>query len=34
MISIDAVWSRNNQPGPAGRWFIDSLLDPLRIEGQ
>ena len=31
LISIDAVWSKSNQPGPAGRWFIDSLLDPLRL---
>src|SRR5471030_2397372 len=22
-ISVDAVWSKNNQPGPAGSWFID-----------
>ena len=33
LISIDAVWSKSNQPGPAGRWFIDSLLDPLRMKG-
>ncbi|MEG3134938.1 LysR family transcriptional regulator [Rouxiella sp. T17] len=31
MISIDVAWSKSNQPGPAGRWFIDSLLDPLRL---
>ncbi|KAB7895825.1 LysR family transcriptional regulator [Rouxiella sp. S1S-2] len=34
LISIDAVWSKNNQPGPAGRWFIDNLLDPLLLQGQ
>ncbi|WP_369790077.1 LysR family transcriptional regulator [Rouxiella sp. WC2420] len=34
LISIDAVWCKTNQPGPAGRWFIDSLLDPLRLAGQ
>lgn len=27
-ISVDAVWSKNNQPGPAGWWFIDQLTVP------
>lgn len=27
-ISVDAVWSKNNQPGPAGWWFIDQLTAP------
>ncbi|QBH95362.1 LysR family transcriptional regulator [Limnobaculum zhutongyuii] len=26
-ISVDAVWSKNSPPGPAGRWFLDQLLD-------
>lgn len=30
LISVDAVWSKNNQPGPAGSWFIDQLIDPQR----
>lgn len=25
-ISVDAVWSRQSPPGPAGRWMIDRLL--------
>lgn len=31
MIAIDTVWSKLNPPGPAGRWFIDNLLDPQPV---
>ena len=24
-IAVDVIWSRRNQPGPAGRWMIDQL---------
>lgn len=30
MISVDAVWSKNNQPGLAGSWIIDQLTAPTR----
>ncbi|AKJ41144.1 LysR family transcriptional regulator [Pragia fontium] len=26
MISVDAVWSKNTPPGPAGQWFLEQLL--------
>jgi len=29
LVSVDVAWSKNNQPGPAGSWFIDRLLSPL-----
>jgi len=30
LVSVDVAWSKNNQPGPAGSWFIDRLLSPLQ----
>ncbi|WP_313121234.1 substrate-binding domain-containing protein, partial [Pantoea septica] len=24
-IAVEAIWSRRNPPGPAGRWMIDQL---------
>ncbi|WP_114193198.1 LysR family transcriptional regulator [Edaphovirga cremea] len=27
IISVDAVWSKNTPPGPAGRWLLDQLIN-------
>lgn len=30
MISIDAVWSKNSPPGPAGYWLLDQLTGAIK----
>lgn len=30
-IAVEAVWSRHNPPGPAGRWMIDQLCARARV---